>query len=70
VTGSCERGRTQRRADPVTEEEAGGGAEGTLSRPAPTYPGRKPPLLAVKRPARPYKSAMENRFTVGNADGA
>jgi hypothetical protein len=26
-------------------------------------PGRKPPFLVVKRPARPYKSAIENRFT-------
>jgi hypothetical protein len=26
-------------------------------------PGRKPPFLTVKRPARPYKSAIENRFT-------
>ena len=33
-------------------------------------PGRKPPLLAVKRPARPYKIAIQNRFTVENAKGA
>jgi hypothetical protein len=33
-------------------------------------PGRKPPFLAAKRPARPYKSAIQNRFTVGNAEGA
>ena len=26
-------------------------------------PGREPPFLAVKRPARPYKSAVANRFT-------
>jgi hypothetical protein len=26
-------------------------------------PGRKPLFLAVKRPARPYKSAIETRFT-------
>jgi hypothetical protein len=26
-------------------------------------PGRTPPFLAVKRPACPYKSAIENRFT-------
>jgi hypothetical protein len=25
-------------------------------------PGRKPPFLAVKRPARPYKSAIQKRF--------
>jgi hypothetical protein len=33
-------------------------------------PGRKPPFFAVKRPARPYKTAIENRFTVGNAKAA
>jgi hypothetical protein len=26
--------------------------------------------LAVKRPARPHKSAIENRFTAENATGA
>ena len=26
-------------------------------------PGRKPPFLAVKHPARPYKRTIENRFT-------
>jgi hypothetical protein len=36
----------------------------------PLCPGRKPPCLAVKRPARPHKSAIENRFTAGNATGA
>jgi hypothetical protein len=30
-------------------------------------PGRKPQFLAVKRPARPYKSAIENRFTMERA---
>ncbi len=34
-------------------------------------PGRKPPFLAVKRPARPaYKPAIERRCTAGNAKGA
>ena len=33
-------------------------------------PGRKPPFFAVKRPARPYKSAIEKRFRWGNAKGA
>jgi hypothetical protein len=32
--------------------------------------GRKPPFLAVKRPARAYKSIIHNRFTTGNAEGA
>jgi hypothetical protein len=32
--------------------------------------GRKPPLSAVKRPARPYKRAILNGFTVENAEGA
>jgi hypothetical protein len=36
----------------------------------PDCPGRKPPCLAVKRPARPYKSAIQNRFTAENAQGA
>ena len=33
-------------------------------------PGRKPPFWAGKRPARPYKSGVQNRFTVGNAKAA
>ena len=33
-------------------------------------PGRKPPVLAVKRPARPYRIAIQNQFTVENAKGA
>jgi hypothetical protein len=33
-------------------------------------PGREPPFLAVQRPARPFKSPIQNRFTVGNAKGA
>jgi hypothetical protein len=40
-----------------------------LLRPA-ACPGQKPSLWAVKRPVRPYKSAIQNRFTVGNAEGA
>jgi hypothetical protein len=36
-----------------------------------TYcPGRNPAFLTVKRPARPYKSTIENRFTSENAKGA
>jgi hypothetical protein len=35
-----------------------------------TPPVLKPPLRAVKRPARPDKSATQNRFTVENAKGA
>jgi hypothetical protein len=30
-------------------------------------PGRKPPFLDFKRPARPYKTATQTRFTMGNA---
>ena len=30
-------------------------------------PGQKPPKRAVKRPARPYKSAIQNRFAMENA---
>ena len=33
-------------------------------------PDCKPPCLAVKRPARPYKSAKETRFFMENAKGA
>jgi hypothetical protein len=33
-------------------------------------PARKPPFLAVKRPARPYKTAIRNRFTLENAKAA
>jgi hypothetical protein len=32
------------------------------------WPG--PPFLAVKRPARPYKSTIENTFTVENTEAA
>ena len=32
-----------------------------------TYcPDRKPPIWAVKRPERPHKSAIQNRFTIEN----
>ena len=33
-------------------------------------PGRRPPLLAVRRSARPCKRAIRNRFAMGNAKGA
>jgi hypothetical protein len=33
-------------------------------------PGRKPPCLPVRRPARPCKSAVETQSTVGNAEAA
>jgi hypothetical protein len=32
-------------------------------------PGRKPAVWAVKHPACPYKRAVRNRFTMGNAKG-
>ena len=32
--------------------------------------GRSPPFAAVKHPARPHKTATQNRFTMGNAKGA
>ena len=32
--------------------------------------GREPPCLAVKRPALPYKRAIQNRCTVGDDKGA
>jgi hypothetical protein len=45
-------------AQPVEREAAG------------HCPGRKPPFWAIKHPARPYKGAIQNRFTVGNNKGA
>ena len=33
-------------------------------------PGQHPPFLAVKRLVYPYKSAIQNRFTMGNTKGA
>jgi hypothetical protein len=33
------------------------------ARSSPPCPGQKPPFLPVKRPARPYKSPIQNRFT-------
>ena len=33
-------------------------------------PGRKPPFLAVKHPPRPYKRAIQHRFTMENAKAA
>jgi hypothetical protein len=47
-------------------EVAGGG----LLRRAPHCPGGMPPFWAVKRPARPYKRAIEGGFTAGNAKSA
>ena len=32
--------------------------------------GREPPFWVVKRAVHPYKSAVENRFTLGNGKGA
>jgi hypothetical protein len=33
-------------------------------------PGRKPAFLVFKRPARPYKSPIQNGFSYENAKGA
>jgi hypothetical protein len=33
-------------------------------------PGRKPRVLAVKHPVRPYKNAIQNQFAMENAMGA
>jgi hypothetical protein len=48
--------------------EAAGGALAAAS--AAHCPGQKPPFLAVKRPARPYKTAIQKQFTAENAKGA
>ena len=34
------------------------------------FPGQKPPFSAVKRPARPYKSPIQNEFLMGNVNTA
>ena len=49
---------------------SGGVTVGLAAGQAVTCPGRKPPFLAVKPPARPHKSALQNLFTVGNAEAA
>jgi hypothetical protein len=46
---------------------AAGGPEGAEEASGMHCPARKPPFWAVKRPARPYKSAIQTRVTVGNA---
>jgi hypothetical protein len=33
------------------------------ARPGGDYPGRTPPFLRVKRPARPYKNPIQNGFS-------
>jgi hypothetical protein len=66
------RSRSQRAAPPAGRRAraAQGPAEPRRARSRPrTCPNRKPPFLAVKRPARPYKSAIESRFTMENAKG-
>jgi hypothetical protein len=45
-----------------------GGAASMLATPA-NCAGRKPPFLVVKRHARPYKSPVQNLFTVEKAKG-
>jgi hypothetical protein len=51
-------------------EAAPAEAERQAERDKDACPGRKPSCWAVKRSARPYKSAIQTRFTVGNAKGA
>ena len=51
------------RSVPRQPAAARGGALDGLLDVAPHCPGRKPPFLVAKRPERPYKSAIENRFT-------
>ena len=42
----------------------------SLQRLRGVYPGRTSPFWAVKRPVRPYKSAIQNQFTTENAKAA
>ena len=74
-SSTCPRLTTHRRV--VGVERGGAAAEGDHQRAdggddhAGDLPGdRKPPFLAVKRPARPCKRAIKNRFPLGNAKGA
>jgi hypothetical protein len=41
-----------------------------ISSPMLNCSGRKPPFWAVKRLARPYRSFIQTRCAVGNANGA
>jgi hypothetical protein len=43
--------------------EGGEGGQGRRRDLEAHCPRRKPPFSAVKRPARPYKSPIQNRFT-------
>jgi hypothetical protein len=52
------------------EDLAGGADAEARDEDGAHCPGQKPPFLAVTRPARPYKTAIESRFTVENAKAA
>ena len=61
---------TEEEGEAADDQEALGVEEDEAERQYLDCPGQKPPFSAVKRPARPCKNAMQNRFTVGNAEGA
>jgi hypothetical protein len=42
-----------------------GGVPVVVVRRARVCPGRKPPFLCVKRPARPYKNAIQKQIYIG-----
>jgi hypothetical protein len=66
------RPRPMRRLRDLRIRARGDGGNGS-DLPAPTQRlclGQKPPILSVKSPTRPYKSATQNRSTADNAKGA
>ena len=61
---------TEEEGEAADDQEALGVEEDEAERQYLDCPGQKPPFLAVKRPARPYKTTIQNRFTMANAKGA
>ena len=57
-------GRSSRRCD-----SAGPTLQPMAMRAGGTFPGQKPSFWAIKRHARPYKSAIQNQLTMEHAKG-
>jgi hypothetical protein len=55
---------------PMAKDLAGRRGQTDLEDVGVDCPGRKPPFMAVKRPARPYKSPTQNRFAAENTKAA
>jgi hypothetical protein len=60
-----DRGREVIAVEVQPSAEVAGGGDG----PVALCPGRKPPFWAAKRPASPYKRAIQLQFTVEYAKG-